>query len=134
MCAKLAVCFRIVDIENNKTLITYDYPSDTRFTAVWSEDSYYCAIGYNNKEESRTVVFITRIGTPTTGKAIISSEVSSFTNSIHPKIVDAHIVPTEFMDKSTLLLSVDWIDADGNRNVGTATWDFIHGTYTEITK
>ena len=37
-------------------------------------------------------------------------------------------------EKSTLLLSVDWINADGNRSSGTTTWDFEHGTFTEITK
>lgn len=122
----------LIDIENNITLISYKFPSDTKFFPIWREDSTCVALGYNNKTECRTFILITDKDSSTTGKQIISHELSYFVNSIHQEDADGHINPLKFIDNTKLLLSVDWLDKDGKRITKTTEWNFKHGTCTEL--
>ncbi len=126
------VTVRLVETTNQKTIITYDYPADTEFTALWTMDNWYCAIGYKNKEESRVVIYVTKPGIPTSGLGILSHELSYFADSVHPVDADAHFSPKDFTAESVLVLIIDWLDANGNRNTDKMAWDFEHGTYTKV--
>jgi len=57
----------LIDIENNATLISYKFPSDTKFFPVWRDDSSCVALGYINKTECRTFILITDKDSSTIG-------------------------------------------------------------------
>jgi hypothetical protein len=125
----------LVDIENSTTLISYEFPSDTKFFPIWNDDDSYVALGYKNKYESRTFILLTNIDSSTIGKQIISHELSyfaDFVDSSHQEDADGHIIPVQFIDGDKLLLSVDWIDKDGKRVTKTTEWDFKNGTTTDL--
>ncbi len=122
----------LVDIESNISLISYKFPSDTKFFPVWRDDSSCVALGYKNKTESRTFILITSEASSTTGKQIISHELSYFVNLPHQEDADGQIIPLNFIDNTKLLLSVNWFDKDGKRITNTTEWDFKHGTFTKL--
>jgi len=134
---KLNISF--TDMEDNRQIITYEWPFalDTDYRIFWSNDSRYVAVGSLDGAERRTVIYLTDKDESTIGKEIFSHEFSYFqgvdsiieTDEVHPQNADEHILPDEFIDDSTLLLSIDWLNKDRKRMVRYVLWDFIHGTY-----
>ena len=128
----------ILDAENDQLITHYQYPADTQFVVCWSADSQYVAVGYANGGDRRTVIYIMGKDRTNIGKEIFSPEFSHFRNdesivtsaTIHPSKADEHIIPTAFTDDATLLLSIDWLDKDGNRVTRAVNWDFEHAVYT----
>jgi len=122
----------LVDTENNTVAISYEYPSDTKFYPLWKDDSSCVALGYDNESESRTFILITNKESSAFGKQIISHGISYFVDLNNQDNADGHIMPLLFIDNNTLLLSVDWLDTDGNRITKTTEWDYKHGTVTKL--
>lgn len=113
---------------DDAVVMSMPYPSDTVFTALWSEDSRFCTIGSKSQNSARLDIFSVGVDEQT----VYTAELSSFVDSVHPENPNAFLIPVSFVDNSTLLLMVDWIDGGGNRKRGTCEWNFIDGTHTEM--
>lgn len=124
--------FKLIDVETNKVFGKYNYKTDSQFTVLWSEDSYYVAIGLSNQIESRIVILIAEKDVFTTGKEIVSGDLTAFTNSINSNNPDANIIPIKWEPNSLLKISIDWNDTNGNRKSVETSWDYKHGTYTKF--
>ena len=129
--------------ETGESLHSCDYPSDSRFTVVWREDSEYVAVGYTNSKESRIVVYDTNQSSSVFGKGTYSHEFVTLYNDISAESSAPIANPDYFMqpaafnniinnNSTSLIYLVSWDNEDGNRLSRPVNWNFTTGEYSFI--